>query len=95
MDKQEKIGEVKVITTPEYLQVLEEEKKITIATIVDGHESHHQIDIMEFDTREKIEVEMARILVQVYEELHTTNNLKRRQPIPVDIQALVDEHKTK
>lgn len=93
MDENKKIGEVKVVTTPGYLDVLRNEKKLTIATIIDGHESHHQIDVMEFDTREKIEAEMARILIQVSEELQASNNAKRKQPISQDIQQLVEEHK--
>ena len=87
--------EAKVLTTPEYLRILKDEQKITFATYVDGHESHHQIDILVFDTREKIEEEMARVLAQVTEELRGGNNLKRHQPIPEDIQKLVDEHTLK
>lgn len=84
----------KVLTTPEYLRILEEEKKMTFATIVDGHESHHQLDITIFDTRDKIEAEMARILVQITGELRSGNNAKRNEPIPDDIQKLVNEHTT-
>lgn len=84
----------KVLTTPNYLRILNEEKKLTFLTIIDGHESHHQIDILVFDTRDKIEAEMSRILVQITEELRSSNNVKRHAPIADDIQKLVDEHTT-
>jgi hypothetical protein len=85
----------KILTTPEYLEVLTKEHKMTFATFVDGHEVHHQINIIVFDTREKIEEEMARILVQVTEELRSSNNIKRHQPVPENIQKLIDEHRNK
>lgn len=74
-----------------YLRILNEEKKLTFAVIVGNHESHHQISVLEFDTREKIEKKMAETGVQVSEELERNDNSKRSDPIPEDIQALVDE----
>jgi hypothetical protein len=63
----------KVIKTPEYLRILNDEKKLTFATMVDGHELHHQISILEYDTREKIENKMAQTLAQVAEEFRSNN----------------------
>lgn len=83
----------KVITTPEYLRILKDEQKITFETVVMGKTSHHQISILEYDTREKIEEKMAMTMMQVREELTQTGNHRRSEPIPDDIQALVDEQK--
>lgn len=85
--------EVKVLTTPEYLRILKDEQLITFAVFVDELEVHHQISILEYDTREKIEKKMAEIGAQVCDELRNSGNLNRNKPIPQDIQALVDSHK--
>lgn len=81
----------KVITTPDYLRILDEEKLLTFSTVVDGVESNHQISIIEYDTRDKIEARMAEVLVQVKEELAKSGNADRRKLIPVDIQQLIDD----
>lgn len=84
---------VRVLTDPDHLRVLKESQLITFETNVLGHISHHQISIMEFDTRDKIEKKMAETMVQIREELQASNNHKRNTQIPQDIQGLVEEHK--
>lgn len=95
MNKQitEEFGIAKVLTSEEYLRILKDEKKITFETVVLGHVSHHQISVMQFDTREKIEAEMGRTMIQVHEELLASGNHKRNKEIPQDIQELVHDHK--
>lgn len=84
--------QAKVLTTPDYLRVLRDEQKLTFAVIVNGHESHHQISILEYDTREKIEQKMAETMVQVREELELSGNHMRGRPISSDVQSLIDAH---
>lgn len=81
--------EAKVITTPDALRVLQDEGKMTFATIVDGYEVHHQLDISEYDTRDKIEARMAEVLTQVAAELKG----RQTHTIPDDIQKFVDSFK--
>lgn len=91
----EEFGTARVLTDPDHLRILKDEQKITFETVVLGKTVNHQISIVEFDTRDKIEAEMARVLVQVHEELLASGNHKRKpgQDLAPDIQALVDDHK--
>lgn len=84
--------EARVLRSPDYQRILETEKLLTFVTIVGGIESHHQISIVEYDTKEKIEARMAEVLVQVAEELTKNNAVKKSPdtPIPTDIQEMVD-----
>ena len=86
---------VRVLTTPDYLRILKDEQLITFEVTVGDKVVHHQISILEYDTREKIEKKMAGVGAQVYEELTQSGNLRRGEPIPADIQKLVDEHSIK
>lgn len=85
----------KVLTTPEYLEVLAKEQKITFETVVLGHVSHHQISIVAYDTRDKIEKKMAETMVQVREELTASQNHQKAKATPADIAQLIEEHKLK
>jgi len=82
----------KVLTTPDYLRVLRTEKLLTFEINVNGQVSHHQISVLRYDTREKIERRMAEVLVQVAEELDRNSHSQRVAPLAPDIQQLVDDH---
>ena len=82
--------EVNVLRTPDYVRILQDERKLTFSVVVDGHESHHQLSILEYPTKEKIEARMAEVAVQVVEEVRKNNAGKRSEPIPDDILSLVE-----
>lgn len=80
-----------VLRTPEYMRVLEDEKKLTFSVEAGKGVSHHQIDVTDFDTREKIEARMAEIGAQVAEEMVANKKKRPETPVSTDIMALVEE----
>lgn len=82
----------KVLTTADYLRVLDDERLLTFAVTVDGRETHHQLSIADYPDAPSIEQRIAEVAAQVLDEMTTTKALERRRPIPADIRALVDKY---